>query len=318
MPAMRVFAMLLAGAVLLSSVSAQAGRATCSPPSVALSDSVYVLRLMQDLVARRSLSPPGACKSVAGTGAYKGFALEDCTYTTTGRRRIVEKSKGKFEAASEAEAATWTGRVLLLNASADVLSTWTLDACRSAGKEVKNCALDICDYVLDQSAAQFPVKGIVIEPDKSLGGSNPTAGDVSVFFRDGVTVATAKSRAFAKVPKPSGVSQPGRGLTASELQEAMDEEYTALREIKTFARVGGISAACYQTITDKDARSEKKEPEDRVIEGGKPTIRWLEVARDTYLSALRSPDSGYQMFRILARVLERPKSDTAGFSLKCG
>lgn len=287
----------------------------CSPPPVTLGSGPYVRRLMQDLVAARSLSPAGGCTTINGKGAYRGHKLEDCIYAVSGRRRIVEK-KGKLEAAPESEKAEWKGRVWLLNATAETLARWTEQACSAAEKEVKTCALDICDYVKSQSAAQFPVKGVVIEPDRSA-DLKGTGGDVSFFFRDGVTVVTARSKQLARSPTVSGRSHPGRELTASELEDVLEEEYTARREIKSFASIGGVSAECYQRMMEKDAKAEKTEPGDPVFEGKRPTIRWLEVSRDTYLEALSKPDEGYEMFRILARVLKRKSETGADFELVC-
>jgi hypothetical protein len=309
----------LLGAAMIAvagTMPATAEPALCAPPPVTLADGPYVLRLMQDLVTARSMERDGACSMADGTGAYAGHMLADCTYVAGGRRRIVER-KGKLEAVPDTEKAAWKGRVLMLNATPEVLAEWTREACSAAEKEIKNCALDICDYVKDQSAAQFPVKGVVIEPDRVIDGKSATGGDVNIVFRDGVTVVTGRSRAFARSPEVSGRSFPGRGLTEAEMGEILDEEYTGVREIRNFARVGGVTAQCYQQNRDRDARIERRTPEDPVIEGGKPSLRWLEVSRDSYLAALARPSEGYEMFRILARSLRRKGGTTGGFDLVC-
>lgn len=313
----RIIAAAWAAGGAIAAAPAEAEPALCSPPPVTLGNGPYVLRLMQDLVSARSLSPNGGCTTFEGRGAYAGHKIQDCIYSTDGRRRIVERGK-KLEAVPESEKATWKGRVWLLNASAETLARWTEDACDAADKEIKNCALDICDYVKGQSAGEFPVKGVVIEPDRSVQASKTaTAGDVNVVFRDGVTVVTAKSKELAASPEVTGRSHPGRELTDSELENILEEEYTALREIKSFARIGGVSAECYQRMMEKDAKAGKREAGDPVYDGKKPTIRWLEVSRESYLAALSEPDEGYEMFQILARVLKRKGAAGGEFELSC-
>jgi hypothetical protein len=99
---------------------------------------------------------------------YLGFPVRECFYKSLGL----------------------SGRVYLLDPDARQLARWTVSACASfATARQKPCIRAVIKQIWSQSNAQFPVAGVVIEPQSIIGGSNGVG--VNFEFRDGVTVKTA-------------------------------------------------------------------------------------------------------------------------------
>jgi len=238
---------------------------------------------------------PGSCKNIDGTGPYAGMKLADCLYFLSGKRRI-QYIGDEAEAVPENQSEIWMGRVVMLNADARTLQTWAEVACDRAKRQRGECVAELVTAVTKNSGGQFPVRGIVIEADKALNGK--TEGDVSVFFKDGVTVRTAFSAKLAETPTKSGISFPGRQMTHKEILEAIDDLQIPSPdglEVRKYARIIGIDGRCYQ---------EHGHPPGNVWEGdgreGRYLPRWLDVTRDTYDAALKNPANGYIMFDLYA------------------
>jgi hypothetical protein len=284
-----------APATVLSHLAAFAAEPAIPNPFASMSARErYMERRLEkekDAFGRLSLQLwQGSCRNVKGEGHYAGRILQDCLYFVPQARPIVFKN-GSPSAVPPSQAQIWMGRVVMLNASPELLLRWATIACNKAGKAPTSCIPSIAKTVSKNSAAQFPVAGIVIEADKDAGGK--TDGHIAAFFKDGVTVWTSRSKKFAAEPK-TGENLPGRQLTFAEIEDALADLRGDSPEgivARKYSRITGISAQCYQ---------QAKSPDPPVWLGSAATPEWLSVVRLAYLDALDRPDNGYVMFDLLA------------------
>jgi hypothetical protein len=102
----------------------------------------------------------GDCTEIGNWPGWEGLPLERCRYSTNGQ----------------------TAEVVMLNPGPRRLTAWLENACRDLADDFENCLTKTYQNILNQSGAQFPVAGIVIEDMDGNGHGNVYA------FRDGVTV----------------------------------------------------------------------------------------------------------------------------------
>lgn len=148
--------------------------------------------------------------------------------------------------------------MIFLNPTEDQLVSWVASGCEAARtNDYAFCALKLAERINEQSGAQFPVAGIVME---DMGD-----GMQQFAFRDGVTVS---------VP---GVTNSKKGYpTRDEIDAALQAEPTAA---KKYARIQGTTREEYETYM----RNVKK-TEPQPVDG----LNWAKVIRDEYRQAYRS------------------------------
>jgi endoglucanase len=164
---------------------------------------------------------------------WSGFPTRLCRYTVSGVGTSAE--------------------VGLLDADREQLVRWIDAACQAAKtNNVTYCAVQLAKHIRNQSGAQFPVAGMVLEDMDGDGTTNQFA------FRDGVTVAV------------SGVTSGKAGApTSAENKAAL--ENPPLRA-KLFARIAGTTRQQYAAYAG-------------VSEATLDGLAWLEIVRQAYQRA---------------------------------
>jgi hypothetical protein len=145
-------------------------------------------------------------------------------------------------------------RVILLNPGKDQLAAWITSACTVAQtNDYEFCARKLADHINQQSGAQFPVAGIVMEDQRKYA------------FRDGVTVGVA------------GIKNDTEGYpTAAEQEAALT---APVRRVAQYARIQSTTRDQY---TEYAGKGLGREPED--VTG----LKWQEVIRRLYQQAWKS------------------------------
>ena len=148
--------------------------------------------------------------------------------------------------------------VILLDPTQEQLVGWIASACKAAeATDDAYCGQKLAARINEQSGAQFPVAGIVME---DMGD-----GMRQFAFRDGVTVS---------VP---GVSNGKKGYpTREEIEAALQAAPT---DAKKYARIQGTTREEYETYMRK-----VKNTEPQPVVG----LNWAKVIRDEYQQAYRS------------------------------
>jgi hypothetical protein len=176
---------------------------------------------------------------------YEGLPVKECTYTELGLQ----------------------GRVYLLNPDAGQLAKWTVNACsKFTAPRQASCVKAVMRQVWSQSNAQFPVAGIVIEPQSVIGGS-PKIG-VNFEFRDGVTVRTQMN-----------LTGTTRQLTAREMEGTLAATVEAA---KVYARPIGATREMYKAAGGSLDVGASSPPAARKLE-------WLKASADAHKSAWNDP-----------------------------
>ncbi|SHG29011.1 hypothetical protein SAMN02745157_3927 [Kaistia soli DSM 19436] len=178
----------------------------------------------------------GACVDHAVPG-WSGYPTRLCTYSVRGASRPAQ--------------------VVLLDADDAQLSRWIASACRAARtNDLIFCARKLARQIRDQSGAQFPVAGIVLEDMDGDGVPNQFA------FRDGVTaVVPGVTNGKAGPPTPAETEA---GLTAAP---------TAARK---FARIAGTTREQFTSYRGA---------------GDVAGLAWLAAVRTAYQAAWRADDN---------------------------
>jgi len=128
-----------------------------------------------------------ACTDVTVSG-YEGYPTKKCSYQSV-------------DAGADAYP-TLPAQVILLNPSAQQLSSWSIHACRTNGAtdaQMAKCLQKLRDYVVVQNGAQFPVAGSVVEsycnsspsyPNgcRKLSPSDKGRQPRNTWFRNGVSI----------------------------------------------------------------------------------------------------------------------------------
>lgn len=165
---------------------------------------------------------------------WETFPTQECSYQVSG--------------------ADGPATVVLLNGSDEQLSRWITSAClQIEAPNIPNCAKRLARHIREQSGAQFPVAGIVMEDMDGDGVANQFS------FRDGVTVAV-NGVTLGKKGAPS-VAETAAALTAQP------------RSAKRFARIAGTTREQFLAFQPSTATSD--------VVG----IRWLAVVRQAYQQA---------------------------------
>lgn len=130
-------------------------------------EKIYTLEVIPSQYMRSS-----SCKPTSTVfDGWKKYPVEECIYTSHQMNIDV------------------TTKAYLLLPDAKKLAKWTVNACIDAkSKDIELCALNLSNKVKEQSAAQFPVAGFVVEPP--MGKWKHPDQPYCYLFRDGVTVTT--------------------------------------------------------------------------------------------------------------------------------
>lgn len=198
----------------------------------------------------------GECESVAiPDPAYQGFDVRRCVYDQGGLTAIV----------------------YVLNAPAETIARWVANACATVARaDDANCATRLVRHMRVSNSFIFPVAGDVLEPASSAGpGCAARYGDqiVHVYFRDGVTVETARDYTC----ETYAIS------TADAEAEAFKQPATVFN----VARIAALHRNDYARLKGVARPSDDE---------------WRAVVRDSYLEALRT--GRYSILDLVARNLE--------------
>ena len=175
------------------------------------------------------------CVSTTYAG-WEGLPLQLCTYSVKGHNDATRK----------------TVKVILLDPSPEQLARWVVNTCiEVTGGSAPRCTKKLSRQILEQSGAQFPVAGIVMEDIL------PEDGRFEVFaFRNGVTV------------RVNGVTHLGtQQPSPAEIEKSLNGEVTWTGK---FARIQSATREQYQANGGT-----------RNVAG----LAWLEVSRDLYKAA---------------------------------
>jgi hypothetical protein len=176
---------------------------------------------------------------------WKGFTVQDCEY------RLKDGSGNEIQA-----------RVLLADAPPERLARWVVQACI----DVVNRADDRCTsrlrrQILEQSGAQFPVAGIVLEDLYA-----PRGKFEGYCFRDGVTVIVSGFKNGSSLFKSP---------SEDEIKACLNNPVV---QVKRFARIQGTTVGMYKANGGLED----------VGTDGKENPNWLQVVRTLYQRALNS------------------------------
>ncbi|HET7230551.1 MAG TPA: hypothetical protein VFJ16_11150 [Longimicrobium sp.] len=173
---------------------------------------------------------------------WDGFPVKRCTYS------VRERGGGSK-----------TATVVLLDATPRQLARWVVQACAEARRTTAAaCTGKLRRRIIEQSGAQFPVAGIVLEDMEGDGTQN------LFVFRDGVTVTV------------DGVSNGSAGpVTADVIRRSLTSPVVRTGK---FARVASTTREEYRA-------------NGGTVDAGTSTNRklaWLGVVRTLYQQAFRS------------------------------
>jgi hypothetical protein len=136
-----------------------------------------------------------ACTDVTVSG-YESYPTKKCLYQSA------DAGSGTYPALES--------QVILLDPSAEQLSSWSIHACRTNGAtdaHMAKCLQKLRNFVVGQNSAQFPVAGSVVEsycnssPNYRNGCGELAPADKgrqprNTWFRDGIAVDYNKTNAF--------------------------------------------------------------------------------------------------------------------------
>jgi hypothetical protein len=198
----------------------------------------------------------GACERASvPDAAYAGFDVRRCAYDQGGLSAIV----------------------YVLNAPAHEISRWVAGACAAVGREADAaCAKRLVNHMRGSNSFIFPVAGDVLEPASSAGpGCAARYGDqiVHVFFRDGVTIETARDMTCETY--------------AISTADAEAEAFTAPAAVFNVGRIAALHRNDYARLKGVPRPSDDQ---------------WRAIVRDSYLEALRT--GRYSLLDLVARKLE--------------
>ncbi|MDO4826296.1 MAG: cellulase [Bacteroidia bacterium] len=155
------------------------------------------------------------------------------------------------------------GLVLLLDPSPEKLAKWIINAVWDVRGEVRYADVErVRKFILYQSGAQFPVKGVVYEAMYTPGFYEPYV------FKDGVTVYV----------KDGPMKAEDKTCTEEQLQFYISMENSDLKEnTGTYARICSTTRSMYYAAggTDEVGRDE----------AGFKSQAWLDTVRRLYLQA---------------------------------
>lgn len=157
-----------------------------------------------------------------------------------------------------------TGKVYLLNPSAEKLASWIISTCWEVKKSLDAKYVDkVFQTVRGQSGAQFPVKGVVYEDQYTPDFQEPYV------FKDGVTVYVADSTMFPK----------DKTCTPEQLDFYLKLENKDLKP--QTGRYGRIISTTREMYLGNGGRED-------VGDAGNRKLKWLEVVKELYKRAWRS------------------------------
>lgn len=185
--------------------------------------------------------------------AYAGFDVRRCAYEEGGLAAVV----------------------YVLDAPAEAIALWVANACAAVGRgEDARCATGLVARMRGSNSFIFPVAGDVLEPASSAGrrcGARYGEATVHAFFRDGVTVETA------------------RGYTCETYAiSTADAEAEAFRPpvaVYDVARIAALDRDDYARLMDVPRPGDDE---------------WRAIVRDSYLDALGT--GRYSLLELAARL----------------
>jgi endoglucanase len=184
-----------------------------------------------------------------------------------------------FEYSTPADVVTGerkTGRVYMLNPSAEQLASWVATGVwKATGSLSKDLLNKTLKFITWQSGAQFPVCGIVYE---DMYGT----GQYPYLFKDGVTVYSADTSSWAtESPDHKG------NFSASESQLYYDCHVT-VSQLKgytgRYARISSTTRENYNANGGSENVGLSDTPETR-------SVKWLDVVRELYKKAWTSSEN---------------------------
>jgi hypothetical protein len=198
----------------------------------------------------------GACERASVPDpAYAGFDVHRCAYDAGGLSAIV----------------------YVLNAPAHDIARWVANACAGVERaDDANCATRLVRHMRVSNSFIFPVAGDILEPASSAGpGCAARYGDqiVHVYFRDGVTVETARDYTCETY--------------AISTADAEAEAFKPPATVFNVARIAALHRNDYARLMGVPRPSDDE---------------WRAVVRDSYLEALRT--GRYSLLDLVARKLE--------------
>ncbi|MBB5438286.1 peptidoglycan/xylan/chitin deacetylase (PgdA/CDA1 family) [Pedobacter sp. AK017] len=157
-----------------------------------------------------------------------------------------------------------TGKVYLLNPSAEKLATWIMTTCWEVKKSVEAKYINkVFETIRGQSGAQFPVKGVVYEDQYTRNFQEP------YIFKDGVTVYVADSTMFPR----------DKTCTPAQLDFYLRIENKDLKA--QTGRYGRIISTTREMYLANGGTADVGDAEHR-------KIKWLDIVKDLYKKAWRS------------------------------
>jgi hypothetical protein len=211
------------------------------------------------------LKPYFERQAIISHGAAR-FPIVDCTYTAAKQGR--------------------SGRVIMMNPTADQLAVWIVTACTKAGVRPKNLSEDDCmaksaRMIWFQSNAQYPITGYVPEPANLCDESWPESNTALFGFRDGVTVGLDGTPHEAgnepKNPCETDVS------ASCTIELIPDEQIKAALS----AKVTKLAPKAYARLSNLPLRAELDDtPENHCPAKNGDPPEWLTRARTGYLNGL--------------------------------
>jgi endoglucanase len=188
----------------------------------------------------------GKCTPIFVKG-WEGFPTQRCSYTVTDSATKTSKN----------------GLVIMLNPSAEKLTTWIFSACKTYRPQINltQCSNKLSNHIWIQSGAQFPIAGIVYEDNIPEDGIKEAYG-----FRNGVT--TILEGVTHRSTRPLSQKQLEQALIARPLRTASHDAY---------ARIVGVTRREYGLRNPKIN-----------VDG----LNWLSVVKAAYQKAWNSDQNG--------------------------
>lgn len=192
---------------------------------------------------------------------WDGFDIQEYEYSDCDRKGV----KGPCVRTKKA-------KVVMLNPDVELLGRWTVATCLI----IKHSTSDLCmstllGRIIDQSGAQFPIAGIVLEDEYKLNEKRALVsghdGVLEAFgFRNGVTVRLEGVRHRTLEPP-----------TSDEIARAVASNTKMLGKGGEYGRIMSTTRADYVRYEN----AQHSAPKD--VTG----LKWLEVVRDLYQDAWR-------------------------------
>jgi hypothetical protein len=231
----------LLGLVILALLQVSPGHAQPATPSQPETDRELVIKRLADELAprlARTRYMEANPQSVTVPG-WEGFPTLKHTYS------VKDRATGGPKTAS----------VIMLNPDARQLARWIVTACVEAkGAAAEAHTRKLSDWIISQSGAQFPVRGIVYEDILPANGMNEI-----YCFMNGVAV------------KVSGVEHRGeKQPTPEQMAKALNARPSDVTWVGKYARIQSTTREQYLKAGGKEK-----------TEGA----AWLEVSRKLYQAA---------------------------------